>query len=35
MENKRAFIGIFLIILVTFTMPYFMQWLSGENPYTR
>lgn len=33
MENRQAFIGIFLIILATFTMPYFMQWLSGENPY--
>ncbi len=30
MENRSAFIGIFLIILVTFTMPYMMQLITGE-----
>ena len=33
MDNKRAFIGIFLIVLVTFLMPYYMRWITGEDLY--
>ncbi len=33
MDNKRAFIGIFLIVLVTFLMPYYMRWITGEDIY--
>jgi YidC/Oxa1 family membrane protein insertase len=29
MENRSAFIGIFLIVVVTFTMPYVMQLITG------
>lgn len=29
--DKRTIIGIFLIVLVTFLMPYYLKWIAGDQ----
>ncbi len=29
--DKRAIIGIFLIVIITFLMPYYFKWMTGED----
>lgn len=31
-QSKQAIIGIILIIVLTFLMPYWMRWITGEDP---